>query len=340
MSAGLTLVTGGAGFLGRHVVAALQAQGVPVRVFDVQPPPSELASGVAVEWRQGSVTDRQAVANACAGAEQVIHLAAIAHLWAANPADFDAVNHHGTRHVLAAARSHGCTRLVHVSSLTTRVSGRTGGAPRMQSEADIPPLSAMLGAYPRSKWQAEDAVRAAGAAGLPVRIAIPTLPLGPGDITMTPPTRMVLDYVSGATPAYLQSWLNICDVRDMAAGIVALADVDAPPHGVFLGGDTLSMQAFLALLQRVSGRPMPRLRVPGVAAQMVAQIDELISRRITGRPPTAPITGVRLARRPVIFDTSLARTLLGFAPRPLEETLHDLLAWFQSEGYWAREPAA
>ncbi len=335
MSDAITLVTGGAGFLGRHVVALLEGRGDPVRVVDTQGAPE----GCGADWRQGSVTDPQFLSQAFADVSEVIHLAAIPHLWSADSNAFDRVNHLGTQRVVDAAWTEGVSAFVHVSSLTTRISGEKSSLPRRVREADLPPLDAMLGAYPRSKWLAEDAARRAQAEGMPVRIAIPTMPLGPGDFSMTPPTRMALDFVSGKTPAYLDTWMNICDVRDMAAGIVALLDVPAPESGVFLGGNNLRMGEVLEHLQAASGVAMPKARVPGFVAEAFAYLDEFAADHLTHKLPKAPLTGVRLARRPIQFDMSLARELLKFEARPLDETLSDLLVWFEAQGYWHHQDA-
>lgn len=332
MTADLTLVTGGAGFLGRHVVDCLIARGHPVRVLDRQP--DHRASGA--QWVLGSVTDQQAVADACSGVARVIHLAAIPYLWSPDVRDFARVNHTGTQIVLDAAKAQGVSAFVHVSSLTTRVSGAIGGEPRTVSEADLPPVEDMLGAYPRSKWLAEQAARLAYDDGLPVRIAIPTMPLGPGDVGLTPPSQMVLDLVSGRTPAYLETWMNIADARDMAASIVAMLDTDIPRHGLFVGGENLLLSDLLHRLEAVSGVAMPKSKVPGFVAQAFAYADEFVATRLTGKPPKAPLTGVKLARRPIKFDMQAARNILPPPRYSLDDTLTDLLNWFESEGLWSR----
>lgn len=341
MTAGLTLVTGGAGFLGQHVVSALTARDMPVRVLDIRAGGADAATsgGCAVEWVRGSVTDEDVVAASMKGVDAVIHLAANPYLWARSACEFDVVNHQGTRTVLAAARKADLQAFVHVSSLTTRIAGRAGHAEheeRQVKETYIPDLSDMLGAYPRSKWLAEDAARKARADGLPVRIAIPTMPLGPGDRSLTPPTRMVLDYVSGTTPASVESWMNVADVRDMAAWLVALLDKETPPEGVFLGGDNIRLSSLLRRLEATSGVAMPRRQVPGWAAEGYAHVDEFLSARVTNRMPKAPVTGVKIARRPVTFDLSLAQALLPRRQFTLDATLCDLLSWFDEHGYWTR----
>jgi len=207
------------------------------------------------------------------------------------------------------------------------------------TEEDLPPLEAMLGAYPRSKWLAERAARNALAEGLPVRIAIPTMPLGPGDDNMTPPTRMTLDFVCGRTPAFVDAWLNLCDVRDAAAGIVDLLDAPPEPHGYLLGGPNIKLGDFLTVLARVSGVAMPGRRLPAWVAEAFAQAETFVSDVVTRTPPRAPLTGVRLSRRPVLFDSGRAANVIGYHPRPLSQTLTDLLAWFEEKGLWARHAA-
>lgn len=336
MTEEITLVTGGAGFLGRHVVAHLQENGATVRVLDVAPRPAELAG---VDWVQGSITEPADLAVALAGAARVIHLAAVPHLWARPRGVFDRVNHRGTVALLDAVRVHGVVSMVHVSSMTTRIGGPAGGPARVVSEADMPPLEAMLGPYPRAKWLAEQAAREAQSKGVPVRIAIPTMPLGPGDRGLTPPTRMVLDFLHQHTPAYLDCWLNPCDVRDMAAGIVGLLAAPPEPEGYLLGGMNIRLGDFLKTLERLSGVAMPRRTVPGRLAEWAARVDTFLADHVTHRPPRAPLTGVRLARRPVLFDSARAGAVIGFAPRPLEATLRDLLRWFEAEGLWRPQRA-
>lgn len=331
MTANLTLVTGGAGFLGRHVVDCLLAIGCSVRVLDRQP--DDRQSGA--EWVLGSVTDEQTVAAACTGVSRIIHLAAIPHLWSPDMRDFARVNHTGTQMLLDAAKVQNVSAFVHVSSLTTRVAGASGAVPRSVTEADLPRVDDMLGAYPRSKWLAEAAARQAYDDGLPVRIAIPTMPLGPGDVGLTPPSRMVLDFVSGRTPAYLETWMNIADARDMAASIVAMLDIDVPRHGLFVGGENLLLSDLLHRVEALSGVSMPKSTVPGFVAQAFAYADEFVATRITGKPPKAPVTGVKLARRPIQFDMQAARNVLPSPRFSLDDTLNDLLNWFETEGLWS-----
>lgn len=319
------LVTGGAGFIGRHVVAALLAEGSRVRVLDQAGEP-DLPPGV--EYCCGSVTESATVRAALEGVSRVFHLAAIPHLWTPNPQAFEDVNVGGTRIVLETARQAGVACLVHTSTDAILLAGpdRIADETLAVTEADMP------GPYCLSKLRAERAAIEAAGAGLPVVVVNPTVPIGPGDESCTPPTRMLLDVLCGRTPAYLDCTLNLIDVRDVAYGHLLAAGRGRPGERYILGGETLSLAALLQRLGRLTGLPMPRRRIPGWLALAAAHVDEAIADRITGRPPRAPLTGVRLARRLGPLSTAKAARELGLTARPIEESLADFLAWARDSG--------
>lgn len=319
------LVTGGAGFIGRHVVTALRAKGRTVRVLDVSAEPG-LPPGISC--LRGSVTDREAVRAALDGVDRVFHLAAIPHLWARDRRVFDAVNAGGTRIVLEEARRAGIGCLVHTSTDAILLAdyGRIADETVAVTEAGMP------GPYCLSKLRAEQAARQAAEAGMHVVIVNPTVPVGPGDASETPPTRMLLDFLNGRTPAFLDCTLNLVDVRDVAYGHLLAASRGRAGERYILGGETVSLAGLLVALERLSGYRMPRRRIPYWLALAAAHVDEAIADRLTGRPPRAPLTGVRLARRLGPLSTAKAHRDLGFASRPLCDSLRDFLAWARETG--------
>ncbi len=327
------LVTGGAGFIGQHLVRQLLARGEQVRVLDLARPREAPAS---VEVLHGSVTDPEAVAHAVAGVDCVFHMAANAHLWARDKSVFNRVNHQGTQIVLAAARTAGVPRFVHTSSLTVLVGRSMRGAERLVSEDTLVPETEMLGPYCLSKWRAEAAARAMNGPDCAVTSVLPTLPMGPGDEGLTAPTRMLIDLVNGAIPAYLDCLHNIIHVEDVAAGHILARDLGAGGARYILGGDTVSMGDLVAMLGRLTALPMPSARVPYALALAAGHVAEWISDTITRTPPQAPLTGVRLAGRPVRFDTTRARTQLGLTPRPAQAALRDALTWANEAGHVTR----
>jgi dihydroflavonol-4-reductase len=329
---GLCLVTGGSGFIGQHLVRLLVERGERVRVFDLRPA-AELQArfGEAVELRQGDIADPAAVTQAMQGARQVFHLAANPNLWAPDKTVFERVNLQGTRNVLAAAETERPERLVYTSTESILAGLRGAGRAMIDEEIDLS-VKDMPGPYCRSKFLAERAALAAGADGLPVVVVNPTLPIGPGDRLLTPPSQMLVDLLNGCIPAYLETAFNMIDVRDAALGHVLAAARGRIGQRYILGGENLTMSQLLDLLAEISGRPMPRLRVPYWLAYAYSAVDEFVADRVTGRAPRAPLTGVRLARHAMHFDNRRALSELGLQPRPLRRALADAISWYAEQG--------
>ena len=314
------LVTGGAGFIGSRLVERLLRDGGAVRVLDLD---ADAPLPEGAERVVGSAADRETLRRAMAEAGRVFHAAGNPRLWARRPADFLAANLHTTEAVLDEAARAGVGRIVLVSTAAIHFAPHRGGA--------APGLPDMPGGYSRSKFLAERAALDAAAKGLPVAIVSPCLPLGAGDRNLTPPTRMLLDFVNGATPAFLDFELRIVDVGDLAEACVRAAERGAPGARYFLGGPPLRLSELLAMAERATGLAMPRRLVPYALAFAAAACSELAA-RIAGREPRAPLEGVRLARRPPSPRGLGTAADLGLALRPVEETLAEALAWLAEEG--------
>ncbi|MEO1001459.1 MAG: NAD-dependent epimerase/dehydratase family protein, partial [Pseudomonadota bacterium] len=253
------LVTGAGGFLGRHVAAALRARGDSVRGLDI----AEMPAGI--EGVRGSVTDPAAVGEAMAGTDAVIHAAAIAHLWARYPAAYTAVNVEGTRSVLAAAAGR---PVLHVSSYVTLIGGSPAEPPAPLTEEDRLPEAEMLGSYPLSKHRAEALAEEAGAI-----VVLPSAPIGPGDLNLTPPGRMLADAAAGRLPAVLDCLMNVVDAESVAAGLLAALDRGRPGRRYLLTGEDVAMPELAARIAAAAGVRPPRGRVPGWLALTAAQVE-------------------------------------------------------------------
>lgn len=322
------VVTGGSGFLGSHIVSLLLERGRRVRVLDIDP---QASSPPGAELIRGSVTDPAAVAAAMRGARRVFHTAGNPNLWARRKDDFAAVNVGGTRIVLAEAARQRVERLVFTSSaaILFRPPGRHGGI-RSPSLADMP------GDYCRSKFLAEQEAFAAARAGVPVVIVSPTLPIGPGDRNLTPPTRMILDFINGATPAFMDVELNMIHVDDVALGHVRAAEVGIIGQRYVLAGGSHRLSDILHLLQDITGVPMPRLRVPYALALAAAAASEGVANYVTGKSPKASLAGVRLSRRSPALDLGRPATELGLKPIPLARALKEAIVWLVENGHVRR----
>jgi len=195
----------------------------------------------------------------------------------------------------------------------------------------------MPGHYCKSKFLAEQVAMEAASKGMPVIVVNPTVPIGPGDHNLTPPARMQLGFLNGKHPAVLDSVLNMVDGRDAARGHVLAEEKGRPGERYILAGHNLNLVEFLGHLGRVSGLPMPNRKVPYTVALLYACFSEAFA-NLTGKPPEAPITGVRLAKVPLKIDNSRAREELGWSVRPLDETLEDGIRWFWEHGHLQRQP--
>ena len=328
------LVTGGLGFIGQYVVQQLLAQGSQVRILDLAQPEQPLEG---VDYIQGSITDPTLVDQAMADVQWVFHLAANAGLWSPRKQDFLTVNQTGTRTIMLAAQRAGVQRVVHTSTESILKTDK-GKGPAVIDESVKLTFDDMVGAYCQGKFLAEQEAFAAADRGLPVVIVNPTIPIGPGDRRLTPPSRMVLGFLNGDYPAFLNSTLNVVDARDVATGHILAAEKGRIGERYLLGNTNLQLKELLQILTDLTGLPMPQRQVPYWLALTVSLVQELIADYVTHRPPTAPLTGVRLAGSPLCFSTQKAAQELGFTGRPVQASLLDAIHWYSQRGLLQRQP--
>jgi dihydroflavonol-4-reductase len=326
------LVTGGTGFIGHHLVSALAAQGQQVRVLDRRPPRCVVPN---VEYVIGSVLDAGLVDETLRDIGEVYHLAGLPGMWLPKKDEFHAVNFMGTEAVIAAARKRGVARFLHCS--TESILFRRPTSPNAADEPSLLPPQEMPGLYTRSKMLAEQAAAQAAAAGFPLVIGTPTMPIGPHDHNLTPPTAMLRHFLSGRIQMYLDFVVNLVDVRDVAAGLLLTMERGRTGHRYILGGESISLKKILNLMAAISGHPYLSIPVPGMIAEAAATIMEFISDHITHRPPSGTAEGVRIARRATELSIAKARSELGYQPRPIEPALRDTIAYLWADGKAARQ---
>lgn len=324
----LTVVTGGAGFIGSHLVDKLVQRGAHVRVIE-RPGANTAHLPAGVELIKADIRDRDAMFRAVQGATHVYHLAANPNLWVRDRAEFDAVNHVGTINVLDAAIAAGAHRILHTSTESILTCAHQVGP---IAEDVLVTLADAVGPYCRSKLRAEDAARQRAHAGAPVLIANPTMPVGPGDRGPSPPTRLIRDFCRGALPARMDCTLNLIDVRDVAEGLIRVVEVGQPGRRYLLGGENLTLVGLLGILSELTGVPVPRWSVPYWVGLGVAGFSELWSDYVSGQTPKATITGVRLTRRTMHFDASRSLAALELRVRPARESLADTVRWLRDSG--------
>ena len=324
-----TLVTGATGFVGSHVARRLVAAGESVRALARPGSRRQALEGVPVEWAEGDLRDEASLDRALAGVHRVYHVAADYRLWSRHPREIYESNVTGTRNLLAAARRARVERFVYTSTVATIAVPREGKLP---DETNRTTVDEMIGSYKRSKLLAEQEALRAAHEGLPVVIVNPTTPVGPGDWKPTPTGRIILDFLRGRMPAYVDTGLNFVAVEDVADGHLLAAARGKIGERYLLGGRNMTLKEFLDVLASVTGLSAPSWRVPHALALMAAYGDAAYS-RVMGREPRIPIEGVRIARHKMFVNDEKARKELGCQPGTVEAALERAVRWYAEHGY-------
>ncbi len=324
------LVTGASGFIGSALTRALVQDGH--QVVTLVEPGGDVRNleGLAVERVAGDLRRSSDVRDAMRGCRAVFHVAALYRFWAPRPRDFYDINVIGTRNVLEAARAAGVERTVFTSTVGTL--GLEPGAPPAD-ETCFPDVSHLFGSYKRSKYVAEHEVLRAVAEGLPASIVLPTFPLGPGDRVPTPSGRLVLDFLNGRMPGYVDTVLNAVHVDDVARGHILALERGAVGRSYILGGTNLSLRELLADLAAVTGLRPPTWHVPRSLTLGAAWVSDTIEGRLLRRHPAIPLEAARMSTTRMAFDDSRARRELGYHSRPPAEAIEASARWFFDNGY-------
>lgn len=316
-------ITGATGFIGSHLARCLQDAGWDVRALarptDNGRRRAQLPADI--ELVSGDIEDVASCERAIAGSDAVFHVAALYELWAPNPRRFYQANVDGTRNVLDAAQGAGIPRVVYTSSVATVVQGG--------NESGFADPGAVHSHYKRSKIFAERV-----ALQYPnVVVVNPSTPIGWGDVRPTPTGKIVLDFLRGRLPAFIDTGLNLVDVEDVAAAHLLAFERGKAGERYILGNENVTLQSMLQLLALETGRVAPRIKLPFAVAYATAAASELIEGRVLGHAPTVPMEGVRMARVPMYYDSSKARCELGMPQSPIGDALRKAAEWFEANGY-------
>lgn len=324
-----SLVTGATGFIGANIVRALLAAGETVRVLVRRGSNTRNIDGLPLEIVPGDLRQAASLRTALHGCQTLYHAAAHYSLWTPHPEEVYTINVEGTSHLLQAALELGVAKVVYTSSVATLTLPADGSA----ADEMMPlPLSQALGHYKRSKILAEQRVMALCAQGLPVVLVHPSAPVGPWDIKPTPTGKIIVDFLRRKMPAYLDTGLNLIDVRDVAHGHLLAAERGTIGERYILGHRNISLRDILHMLAEVSELPAPHWRIPYGIALAAGYVSAGIA-WMTQQPPAVPLVGVRLARHPMYFNAQKAVRELGLPQSPIEEALRQAVQWFREYGY-------
>jgi len=323
-----TLVTGAAGFLGSHVTRQLVARGEEVRVL-MRPSSSNRAiSDLPLEYVTGDLRDPVSLERAMKGVRRVFHVAADYRLWARKSKEIYDSNVGGTKNLLAAAKRAGVEQLVYTSTVATIAVDR----PELPNESTDAKLEEMVGHYKRSKWMAEREALQAAKDGLPVIVAMPTTPVGPWDWKPTPTGKIILDFLNGKMPGYVETGLNFVGVEECAAGHLLASEKGKAGERYLLGAENLTLKELLDTLSKITGLAAPSMKIPHGLALGVAYIETGFS-RLLGKEPQIPVEGVKIAQHKMFVDVSRAQRELGFQPGSVTAALERAVKWYRANEY-------
>ena len=326
------LVTGATGFIGSAVTRQLLGRGQEVVTLVEPNVDAANLEGLDVKQVVGDLRRAEDVRQVMSGCRAVFHVAALYRFWARDPSAFYAINVDGTRNVLGAATESGVERLVYTSTVGTLGLEHVTDGTTAADERSFPDVRHLYGSYKRSKYVAEHEVLRAIAEGLPASIVLPTFPLGPGDRAPTPTGQLILDYLNGRIPGFVDTILNVAHVDDVAAGQLLALERGANGRSYILGGENLTLEQLLGELAAITGLPRARIKVPRALSLAVAAVSETVEGRLLHRHPSIPLEAARMSTSQMAFDITRARDELGYAPRPATEALEASARWFVDSG--------
>ena len=325
-------VTGATGFVGSHVARELASRGADLHLLVRRTSNLANIEGLAAETATGDLLDPESLRSAIRGCDAVMHVAADYRLWVRDPDTMYRANVEGTRALLRIAREEGVPRCVYTSSVAT-MGFRSDGT--IVDETTPVSIDDMVGHYKRSKFLAEQAAIEAARAGQSVIILNPTTPIGPGDWKPTPTGRIIVDFLNRKFPAYVDTGLNLVDVREVARTHADALErsVGWPGERYILGGENLTLKQILDKMSAITGLPSPTMKVPHSVAMIFAFFDETITGRIRGKEPRATVEAVRMGKKMMFASSARAERELGFHIVPVYQALRSAIDWFRTRGY-------
>ena len=325
-----TLVTGGTGFVGSHLVRVLLERGEEVRCLVRSTSRLDNLNELPVEFVAGDLRDLESLTKAIKGARVVYHCAADYRLWCKDPDQMYQSNVEGSNNVMQASFDAGVERVVYTSTVGCLGLNDDGTPANEDTQVTI---EDMIGHYKRSKFLAEDKVREWAQRGLPVVIVNPSTPVGELDIKPTPTGKIIVDFLRGKMFGYVDTGMNLIDVRDCAEGHVLAAEKGRVGERYILGGRNLTLKELFDILANATEIASPKMKVPHWVAETYARLENFWSIGVVRREPDVPLESVKLARHKMWYDASKAVRELALPQNPVELALERAVNWFREHGY-------
>jgi dihydroflavonol-4-reductase len=325
-----SFVTGGTGFVGSHLVRALLKRGEQVRCLVRPNSRLDNLKDLSVELISGDLRDLESLRTAARNCHVVYHCAADYRLWCRDPREMYEINVEGSNNIMQAAFDETVQTVVYTSTVGC-LGLNENGEP---ANEDTPvSLDDMIGHYKRSKFLAEQKVKEWALRGLPVVIVNPSTPVGDMDIKPTPTGKIIVDFLRGKMFGYVDTGMNLIDVRDCAEGHVLAAERGQAGERYILGSRNLTLKELFDALAGVTDITSPTMKVPHWVAEAYAKLENTWSINVRRHEPDVPLESVKLSRHKMYFDATKAVRELLLPQSPIEHALERAVNWFRTHGY-------
>ena len=323
-------VTGATGFVGSHVARALADQGADLRLLVRPSSRTDNIADLRAEVATGDLCQPESLSSLMSGCEFVFHVAADYRIWVRDPEQMYRANVEGTRAVIQTAQKAGVRRVIYCSSVATMGFTETD---QVVDENTPVSFEDMVGHYKRSKFMAEQIALEAGRNGANVVVVNPTTPIGERDIKPTPTGRIIVDFLKRKFPAYVDTGLNLVDVKEVARGHLLAMEKGRPGDRYILGGENLTLKQILDRLAALTGLPSPTMKVPHAVAMGFAAFDQFFTGVLMGKEPRATMDAVKMGRKKMYASSAKAERELGYNVIPVEDALPRAINWFRANHY-------
>ncbi len=325
-----TFITGATGFVGSHVARQLADGGADLRLLVRSTSRRDNIEGLRADLVTGDLTDAESLRRGMEGCDFVFHVAADYRLWMKDPSGMYASNVAGTEAVIRAAQQAGVRRVIYTSSVATMGFGYSAVA----VDEDTPVTEAdMIGHYKRSKYLAEQKAVQMARAGANVVIVNPSAPIGEQDIKPTPTGRILVDFLKKKFPAYVETGLNLVDVKDVAKGHLLAMENGRSGERYILGGEDMTLKQILDTLGEITGLPSPSIKLPYAVAYLSGACDTFFTGVLMGREPRVTLDSVRMGRKMMWVSSAKAERELGYQHGPVRDALRRAAEWFVAHGH-------
>jgi dihydroflavonol-4-reductase len=325
-----TLVTGSTGFLGSAILRELLDDGREVKLLVRKDANTANIDGLDVEIAYGDLRDFESLQSALNGCNILYHTAAYYSLWDRDQKLIYDINLEGTRRILEASQKKDLEKIVYTSTVGC-IGLNEDSTPA--NENTFFNKNTLSNHYKKSKYQAEQIALQFARNGLPIVIVNPSTPVGPRDIKPTPTGKIILDFLNHKMPAYIDTGLNLIDVKDCARGHILAEQKGISGERYILGNQNMTLFDILITLEKVTGLKAPRIKMPFWVALSAGWVCEMVSNHLTGKPPAVPLAGVKMAKYFMYFDSSKAVQKLGLEQNPVEKALRESVNWFKENNY-------